>query len=424
MANHRISHLTPHKFVCLPSCGVNMISTSNKHAFFGSGHWPMRALFLTGALLLALTSASAQTTSIVEYPIPTTNSLPTSIISGPDGNLWFDESYTQKIGKITPAGAISEYDTTSSPDSIVVGPDGNMWFTEIAYPLPAIARITPAGVLSEFRLPNPSSYPRLITLGPDGNLWFTDFDTYQIGRITPAGSITEFPLTDFERPTDIIDGADGNLWFTTLEGNKIGKITPAGVITEFLLSAAPGSPLNGPDGNVWFTESSYSCVAETCTSVNGKVGEISSQGAVLEFPIPSGETPALFAKGPDGNLWFTEYNSVCQQFPSQVETCSSTNGMLGKITPTGVVTEYASLTGDTLPTRFFAGPDGNLWFTETANQIGKITQGGQIIESPILVAGSRLQGAITGPDGNLWFVDYAANAIGRLDDLFRNGFEG
>ncbi len=369
-------------------------------------------LLLCGALLAKL--ALAQSSKITEYPIPTATSLPTSIISGPDGNLWFDESYNQKIAKITPAGAITEYETTSSPVSLVIGPDGNVWFTEVVYPVPAIARITPAGVLSEFPLSNPFSDPLVLTPGPDGNLWFTDYETYQIGKITPAGSITEFPLADGERPTGIIAAADGNLWFTTLDDNKVGKITPAGVISEFPLSAVPGSVLNGPNSDVWFTESSYSCAAEICTSANGKIGQISSAGAVREFPIPSGETPTLLAKGPDGNLWFTEYDFTCQQSASQVGTCTSKNGRIGKITPAGVVTEYSSFAGDRLPTRFFKGPDGNLWFTEIAKQIGKITPSGEIDESPIPVEGSRLRDITTGPDRNLWFIDDTANKIGKL----------
>jgi streptogramin lyase len=371
-----------------------------------------RFLLLISAALLAK-FALAQSSTITEYPIPTTTSLPTSIINGPDGNLWFDESYTQKIAKITPAGRITEYDTTSSPVSIVIGPDGNIWFTEDVYPVPAIARITPAGVLSEFPLSNPFSEPLVITAGPDGNLWFADFETSQIGRISPAGSITEFPLTEDEHPNNILSAADGNVWYTTLAGNKIGKITPAGVISEFSVSALSGTILNGPNNEVWFTESTSSCAANVCKSVNGKIGEINSAGVVREFPIPSGETPVLPAKGPDGNLWFTEYDVVCQESPDG-ETCASNNGKLGKVTPAGVVTEYSSFSGDRLPATFFTGPDGNLWFTETGDQIGKITQTGEIKESPIPVAGSGLRSITTGPDGNLWFLDDSVNKIGKL----------
>jgi virginiamycin B lyase len=36
----------------------------------------------------------------------------------------------------------------------------------------------------------------------------------EIGRITPAGSITEFPVPNgSRRPRGIVSGRDGNLWF-------------------------------------------------------------------------------------------------------------------------------------------------------------------------------------------------------------------
>src|SRR6202012_2406117 len=58
-------------------------------------------------------------------------SAPFDITAGPDGNLWFTEPSTGKIGKSTTAGAITEYGgSLSFPQKIVTGPDGNLWFTE------------------------------------------------------------------------------------------------------------------------------------------------------------------------------------------------------------------------------------------------------------------------------------------------------
>jgi streptogramin lyase len=54
-----------------------------------------------------------------------------------------------------------------------------------------------------------------ITAGPDGNLWFTEERGNQIGRITPAGTVTEFPIPNGNsQPAGITAGPDGNLWFT------------------------------------------------------------------------------------------------------------------------------------------------------------------------------------------------------------------
>ncbi len=67
---------------------------------------------------------------------------PDDITVGPDGAMWFTEfeengSYlinNSKIGRITTKGQINEYsrhlDPTSEPTDIAHGPDGNMWFVE------------------------------------------------------------------------------------------------------------------------------------------------------------------------------------------------------------------------------------------------------------------------------------------------------
>ena len=62
------------------------------------------------------------------------NSRPVSIAAGPDGDVWFTEAEGDKIGRITPAGTITEYSlptANSCPGGIAAGPDGNLWFTEI-----------------------------------------------------------------------------------------------------------------------------------------------------------------------------------------------------------------------------------------------------------------------------------------------------
>jgi len=59
-------------------------------------------------------------------------SSPGSITTGPDGALWFTEGGANKLGRITTAGAFTEFPITSGtgPGSVVLGPDGNFWFAE------------------------------------------------------------------------------------------------------------------------------------------------------------------------------------------------------------------------------------------------------------------------------------------------------
>ncbi len=146
-------------------------------------------------------------------------------------DLWFSENFTNQIAHLTLSGAVTEFGVSTIQEygatSIVAGPDGNIWFTEMTQG--KIGRMAPTGTLAEFKLPVLTALPFDITVGPDGNLWFTEnaASHSRIGRITPAGVITEFePPTDGSRPVRITAGPDGNLWFTESAGNRIGRIMP------------------------------------------------------------------------------------------------------------------------------------------------------------------------------------------------------
>ena len=248
---------------------------------------------------------------ITMFPIPTDKGYPCGITAGPDGNLWFTEP--TKIGRITTAGIITEFPMPTNetePFAITGGPDGNVWFTEestmeqINKGIKAgkIGRITPAGNITEFPLPTDEFSPNGIAAGPDGNLWFTD---RKIGKITTAGNITEFPVpTDASSPHAITTGPDGNLWFIEVSGRKIGRITPAGILTEFPIPTGdilnPRSINVGSDGNLWLAgaNAAGSCIIRMTTA--GSFKEYSVNRANNYW-----DKPDQLTDGPDGNLWVT-----------------------------------------------------------------------------------------------------------------------
>src|SRR5262245_60290413 len=67
--------------------------------------------------------------SITEFSLPTPNRGPAGITRGPDGNLWFAEVDAvggDRIGRITPAGQVTEFAAGITPGSqpfeITAGP--------------------------------------------------------------------------------------------------------------------------------------------------------------------------------------------------------------------------------------------------------------------------------------------------------------
>ena len=292
------------------------------------------------------------------FPLPHERSGPTTVVVAIDGRIWFTESGGNRIGSINPDGSgLMEFPLPhpdSGPRILARGADGNLWFSE--HTGNRIARITQNGVITEWDIPTPNSQPRAIALGKDGNIWFGMFAAGKIGRITPKGSITEFAVpTPDSGPRALAAGADGNIWFSEYKTSRIGRISPQGQISEFPLprpNSGPGDITMGPDGALWFVELSGGI--DGVRTDGNRVGRISYEGKVSEFPMPaSGASAINIAVGPDRNLWYTRGNG------------------LGRVTPAGVVTEFPA-GADTRGAGLSAGSDrapptrlvNRLWFAD------------------------------------------------------------
>ena len=308
----------------------------------------------------AYMTASVTEAEIVEYGLPS-GSRPFAITTGPDSNLWFTESGTSKVGKMTTSGVKSEYATSEAePQGITSGPDGNLWFVE--HLTRYVDHVTTSGALTTYKLTRTGPSSVGIAAGPDGDLWFTESGTGYIGRITTGDVVAgEYALPSGSKPYGITKGPDGNLWFADYGTSKIGKITTAGTITEYALPASsePYGITTGPDGTLWFTDYGTS-----------KVGKITTAGVVTEYALPSGSHPRGIALGADDNLWVAE----------------SGTSKLASVTSSGVVSEY-SLPAGSEPYGVAAGPEGNVWFANYGtSKIGKIalplSEGGAISPEP------------------------------------------
>ena len=324
----------------------------------------------TTAIVLLGWPASARAQSITEYPIPTSASGPNGIAAGPDGALWFTETNANKIGRITTAGAITEFripTSSSNPIYITAGSDGALWFSENSGN--KIGRITTAGTITEFAIPTHASNSAGIAAGPDGAVWFAENSGNKIGRITTSGTITEFAIpSSGSSPLGIAAGPDGALWFAENGSGKIGRITAAGAVTQYPLPALSGplaGPIGivaGPDGALWFGAGS-----NTGNSLVSSINRIATSGMINPFPVSG--SPLDIAAGPDGALWFVLSN------PDRI----------GRITTSGIITQFVIPTSGSTPDGIAAGPDGALWFTEfNGNKIGRITT--PISTSPLVAA--------------------------------------
>jgi virginiamycin B lyase len=96
------------------------------------------------------------------------------------------------------------------------------------------------------------------------------------------------------------------------------------------------------------------------SSWGGTIGKMTTQGVLTEYPLPS-DRPGFGAPdataitaGPDGKMWFVQSDSA-----------------FGKITTSGVITQFAPLPYPEAPMYLTGGPDGNVWFTDIgSNSVG------------------------------------------------------
>jgi len=199
---------------------------------------------------------------------PGADANPPGVAKGPDGNEWITEPGRNAIARITPAGAISEYIVPGAQhlNRIVAAPDGMLWFTDDGASF--LGSISPAtGAIATYTANftynyggytySYYAYPNDITVGPDGALWLT-FDYYAgiVGRFdlkTHAFSQVNVPATSC--PTRIVTGSDKNLWYVDrCTVPTVVRLTTTGAATSVQL-AATGNPASditpGSDGNLW-----------------------------------------------------------------------------------------------------------------------------------------------------------------------------
>jgi virginiamycin B lyase len=276
---------------------------------------------------------------------------PQALVTGPDGNLWFagirnvSGGFTDVLGRVTPQGVVAEFELgTHSADlglgDIAVGSDGNLWFAEGGRS--KVGRITTAGQITEFELPAGAGSATAIAAGPDGNLWFTESGAAKIGRITTSGAVTEFPLAGTRGfwGGDIAAGPDGALWATLPSAGAIARISTDGSEADFRLpeEAPAGYPddlVLGPDGALWFGRSQ-----------SATLGRITTGGEVTDFPLAEGKTISALTSGPFDDLWY-----------------AIGGGRIGWVIPGVAQGTTACINQCSSPiTDLAEGPEGKLWF--------------------------------------------------------------
>ena len=146
-------------------------------------------------------------------------------------------------------------------------------------------------------------------------------------------------------------------------------------------------------------------IAAPGTPLAGPAGaEVPVTGTITEFAAPTLTAAAQLVgitSGPDGNLWFTD----------------TANSSIGKIATNGSgATAQATLTPSAAPVAI-ASDGTNLWFTEDTaliDQLGRTSVGFAETDFPINTSLSLASGLTLGPDGRMWVAERGSSSIGAI----------
>jgi streptogramin lyase len=206
-----------------------------------------------------------------------------TIITGPNGVLFFTEATVGSGGAITASG-IGSYNPSNGdfsqyllpttggvqePFGLADGPDGNIWFTAAVpnggggFGASYVGAINPSAMslVTELQAPT-GSQPNGITVGPDNDIWFTETGAGAIGTVIvnpsdPAadalGTAISIPtsVVAHPAPTGITTASNGTMWFADSAG-AIGQLV---VPTHIAVTVQPPPDVSvGTKFGVTFTD--------------------------------------------------------------------------------------------------------------------------------------------------------------------------
>ncbi|HET8671089.1 MAG TPA: hypothetical protein VFM05_10815 [Candidatus Saccharimonadales bacterium] len=169
-------------------------------------------------------------------PYPMDGHYPTGIISDHVNNaIWYsvrpnNTGDPHRIGKFDMAGSQTEFTLPSTlgltVSSLIMGPDGNLWFINGPG---KIVKMTPTGTFTAYNLgySSPNGLLR-ITSGLDGYIWATR-QGRTVARISTSGSATIYTIYPPSMPYannvgGLLGSRDGNVWVLGDGPNQIIKV--------------------------------------------------------------------------------------------------------------------------------------------------------------------------------------------------------
>jgi len=169
--------------------------------------------------------------------VPTSESGPSALLLDDNGNMWFAEALSGKIGVVdSKTFEITEFapDTPlDEPFALLFDKSGSLWIAE--HIGPGITKFDP--VLETFdhvNVPNPESLPFGMAIDKYDNIWFGQHITDELAVYDPYNDqLIEISIPTPESFTQFTAADnDGNIWFVEQRGKKLGVVSISSVPSQ------------------------------------------------------------------------------------------------------------------------------------------------------------------------------------------------
>jgi len=169
--------------------------------------------------------------------LPTSESGPSALLLDDNGNMWFAESLSGKIGVVdSKTFEITEFapDTLlDEPFALLFDKSGLLWISE--HTGPGITEFDPMlETFDHVKAPNPESLPFGMAIDKYDNIWFGQHVTDELGVYDPYNDqLIEVSIPTPESFTQFITADDnGDIWFVEQRTKKLGVVSISSVPSQ------------------------------------------------------------------------------------------------------------------------------------------------------------------------------------------------
>lgn len=287
-------------------------------------------------------------------------------------------------------------------------------------------------------------FPVAIAVDGSGNLYVADSSTHVIQQVDPSNRVATFAGTSgstgsvdgpgttarFNQPGGISSAANATLTVADTANATIRRVSSSGVVTLIAGSPTIRSNLDGAGTAATFSlpiglaQNSLGTFY-IADATNHTIRALNSSNVVSTFAGSAGNSGSTDGTGSAAR--FNYPTGIAVDAAGNVYVADTTNNLIRKITPAGVVSTLAGVVGVSgwqdgsgallnQPGGLAVDASGNLYVADTANSvIRKITPAGQV---STLAGLSTIGGLKDGTGSGAWFNQPRAVAVDGSGNIY------